>query len=43
MDMELNLLDDCYFEKNKSQEYNCDSIVVDTLNSVFNEIIRGGS
>lgn len=43
MDMELNLLDDCYYEKNKSQKNNCDSIVVDTLNSVFNEIIRGGS
>ena len=43
MDIELNLLDDCYYEKNKSHEYNCDSIVVDTLNSVFNEIIRGGS
>ena len=43
MDMELNLLDDCYYEKNKSQENNCDSIVFDTLNSVFNEIIRRGS
>lgn len=43
MDMELNLLDDCYYEKNKSQKNNCDSIVADTLNSVFNEIIRGGS
>lgn len=43
MDIELNLLDDCYYEKNKSQENNCDSIVADTLNSVFNEIIKGGS
>lgn len=42
-DFKLNQLNECYYEKNKSQENNCDSIVFDTLNSVFNEIIRGGS
>lgn len=42
-DFKLNQLSECYYEKNNSQNSTCNSSIINNLNVVLDNIIKGGS